>query len=134
VRQAYGADSFLVGSTTHAGSVTAASNWDEPTQRKKVRPSLAGSYERLFHDTGLERFLLVLREPEVAAALRDARLERAIGVIYRPETERTSHYFRARLAAQFDAVLHVDETSALVPLERWTHDEIDLPETFPTGM
>ncbi len=134
VREKHGSRAFLVGFTTHHGSVTAASNWDEPAQRKRVRPSLAGSYERLFHDVGLERFLLLLREPTSRQALRDQRLERAIGVIYRPETERQSHYFRARLADQFDAVMHIDETSALQPLERWAHDEIDLPETFPSGM
>lgn len=134
VREKYGPDAFLVGFTTHTGAVTAASNWDEPAQRKRVRPSIAGSYERLFHEVGLERFLLLLREPPAREALREPRLERAIGVIYRPETERLSHYFHARLADQFDAVLHIDETSALEPLERWAHDEIDMPETYPTGM
>jgi erythromycin esterase-like protein len=134
VRQKYGPDGFLIGFTTHAGSVTAASNWDEPSQRKRVRPSLAGSYESLFHDVGLERFLLLLRESPIRETLREARLERAIGVIYRPETELLSHYFGARLSQQFDAVLHIDETSALEPLERWAHDEVDLPETYPSGM
>jgi Erythromycin esterase len=66
--------------------------------------------------------------------LKDPWLERAIGVIYRPESERVSHYFRARLPDQFDAVLHIDETSALEPLERWAHDEVDLPETYPSGI
>lgn len=134
VRQAYGDATFLIGFTTHAGSVTAASNWDEPAQRKAVRPSMAGSYERLFHDVGISQFLLLLREGATREALRTARLERAIGVIYRPESERVSHYFRARLPEQFDAVLHIDETSALKPLERWAHPEADLPETYPSGM
>jgi erythromycin esterase-like protein len=134
VREKYGADAFLVGFTTHTGTVTAASNWDEPAGRKRVRPSIAGSYERLFHEVGLERFLLLLREPAERAALQQPRLERAIGVIYRPETERQSHYFRARLPEQFDAIVHIDETSALEPLERWAHDEVDLPETYPSGM
>jgi len=134
VREKYGPDAFLVGFTTHAGAVTAASNWDEPARRKRVRPSIAGSHERLFHEVGLERFLLLLRAPSMREALREPRLERAIGVIYRPETERLSHYFRARLPDQFDAVLHIDETSALEPLEQWAHDEIDLPETYPSGM
>jgi erythromycin esterase-like protein len=134
VREKYGKDAFLVGFTTHTGSVTAASNWDEPAQRKRVRPSIAGSYERLFHEVGLDRFLLLLRETRVRDALRAPRLERAVGVIYRPETERLSHYFTANLPEQFDAVLHVDETTALEPLERWAHDEIDLPETYPSGM
>ena len=134
VRQTHGGQAFLVGFTTHSGTVTAAANWDEPAQRKRVRPSIAGSYERLFHDTGMSRFLLLLREGPAREALRDARLERAIGVIYRPESERLSHYFRARLSDQFDAVLHIDETSALEPLERWARDEVDLPETYPSGI
>jgi erythromycin esterase-like protein len=134
VREAHGAQAFLVGFTTHTGSVTAASNWNEPAQRKRVRPSMAGSYERLFHEAGASRFLLRLREGPAREALQEPRLERAIGVIYRPESERVSHYFRASLSAQFDVVLHIDETSALEPLERWAHDEVDLPETYPTGM
>jgi erythromycin esterase-like protein len=134
VRQKHGAQAFLVGFTTHTGTVTAASNWDEPAQRKRVRPSMAGSYERLFHDAGVSRFLLLLRDGPLREALRDERLERAIGVIYRPETERVSHYFRAQLPEQFDAVLHIDETSALEPLERWAQDEVDLPETYPSGI
>jgi erythromycin esterase-like protein len=134
VREKHGNEAFLVGFTTHTGTVTAASNWDEPAQRKRVRPSMAGSYERLFHDAGVGRFLLLLREPSVREALQKARLERAIGVIYRPESERQSHYFPARLPDQFDAILHIDDTSALEPLERWSHDEVDLPETYPSGM
>jgi erythromycin esterase-like protein len=134
VRQQHGSQAFLVGFTTHTGTVTAASNWDEPAQRKRVRPSMDGSYERLFHDAGMDRFLLLLREGPVREALREVRLERAIGVIYRPESERLSHYFRARLPEQFDAVLHIDQTTALEPLERWAHDEVDLPETYPTGI
>jgi erythromycin esterase-like protein len=134
VRQTHGAAAFLVGFTTHTGTVTAASNWEEPAQRKHVRPSIAGSYERLFHEAGVSRFMLLLREGRAREALRDARLERAIGVIYRPESERVSHYFRARLPEQFDVILHIDETSALEPLERWAHDEVDLPETYPSGI
>jgi erythromycin esterase-like protein len=134
VRQEHGPQSFLVGFTTHTGSVTAASNWDEPAQRKRVRASMAGSYERLFHDAGVDRFLLLLREGPAREVLLDERLERAIGVIYRPESERLSHFFRARMAEQFDAVLHIDQTTALEPLERWAHDEVDVPETYPTGI
>jgi erythromycin esterase-like protein len=132
-RQAHGDDAFLVGFTTHAGTVTAASNWDEPAQRKRVRPSLAGSYERLFHDAGITRSCVLLHGA-AREVLSEPRLERAIGVIYRPESERVSHYFHARLAAQFDAVLHIDDTSALEPLERWARDDVDLPETFPSGI
>ena len=127
VRQRFGDQAWLVGFTTHAGSVTAARDWGDPAQRRRVRPSLEGSWERLFHDTGLQRFLL-LQIPS------GERLERAIGVIYRPESERFSHYFRAGLADQFDAVIHIDETSALHPLEAWARDEVDLPETYPSGV
>jgi erythromycin esterase-like protein len=134
VRQAFGEQARSVGFTTHTGTVTAASNWDEPSQRKRIRPSMAGSYERLFHEADIERFLLLLHEPAVRHVLSAPRLERAIGVIYRPETERVSHYFRARLADQFDAIIHIDETRALEPLEPWAVDEADLPETYPSAL
>lgn len=134
VRESHGAAARLIGFTTHSGTVTAASNWDEPAARKRVRPSLPGSYERLFHDAGVSQFLLLLGEKDTREALRATRLERAIGVIYRPDTERISHYFRARLPDQFDAVLHIDETHALEPLERWSIDEVDLPETYPHAL
>jgi len=134
VRERYGKNAWLIGFTTHTGSVTAARNWDEPAERRRVTPSMVGSYERLFHEAGVSRFLLLLRDSPLRDALWAERLERAIGVIYRPESERLSHYFRARLPEQFDAVLHIDETSALEPLERWAHDEVDLPETYPTGI
>jgi erythromycin esterase-like protein len=132
VRERYGRDALAVGFTTYHGTVTAASDWDAPAERKRVRPALPGSYEALFHETGERRFLLPLRAREVVDALAGPRLERAIGVIYRPHTERVSHYFQARLPAQFDAVVHIDETRAVVPLERtagW--DAGELPETYP---
>jgi erythromycin esterase-like protein/predicted phosphoribosyltransferase len=136
VRERFGMNAVLIGQTTHTGTVTAASDWGDPAERKIVRPSLAGSYERLFHDTGVPRFLLSLRDDlEIAGALAAPRLERAIGVIYRPRTERMSHYFRARLPEQFDFVLHLDETRALEPLERtagWEAGEV--AETFPSGL
>jgi erythromycin esterase-like protein len=134
VREAYGDKAYAIGFTTHAGTVTAASNWDDPGERKRVRQSLPGSYERLFHEVGMERFALTLDDAETRAALAAPRLERAIGVIYRPETERLSHYVRARLPEQFDAVLHVDETHAVKPLEAWSRDEADVPETFPSAL
>jgi erythromycin esterase-like protein len=134
VRERFAEGAWLVGFTTHTGSVTAASDWGEPAERMRVRPSLANSYERLFHDAGLSRFALLLRQPEIRDALQVSRLQRAIGVIYRPETERVSHYFTARLPEQFDAVLHIDETNALQPLERWSRDEEDLPETYPSAL
>ena len=133
VREKYGRDTVLIGFTTHHGTVTAASNWDAPAERKNVRPALLGSYEAMFHATKLPRFLLTWREGDpTAERLGEARLERAIGVIYRPDTERMSHYFYARLPDQFDAVLHFDETRAVQPLDysaEWEAGE--LPETFP---
>src|SRR6195256_2560933 len=98
-REKYGSEAVLVGFTTHHGTVTAASDWGRSAERKRVRPALAGSYEALFHAAGRDRFLLILNDSgAIMRQLRDPRLERAIGVIYRPETERQSHYFRARLA------------------------------------
>jgi erythromycin esterase-like protein len=136
VRERYGREAVLIGFTTYTGTVTAASDWDKPSERKRVRAGLPGSYEALFHDVGLPRFLLTLRDGgQAAGALRGPRLERAIGVIYLPQTERQSHYFDARLSEQFDAVIHLDETHALEPLERhalWETGEP--PETFPTGV
>ena len=133
VRQRFGAEARSIGFTTHTGSVTAALGWDEPADLMAVRPSLAGSYERLFHETGLPAFALDLHGP-AAAALTPPRLERAIGVIYRADTERQSHYFTACLPKQFDVVVHFDDTRAVEPLERWSRHELDLPETWPTGI
>jgi erythromycin esterase-like protein/predicted phosphoribosyltransferase len=136
VRERFGADAVLIGQTTHTGTVTAASEWDQPAERKAVRPSMTGSYERRFHDSGIARMLLPLRDDAVlASAVATARLERAIGVIYLPRTERRSHYFVARLPNQFDFVLHFDETTALEPLERTVGWETGEPaETFPSGL
>ncbi len=136
VRQRYGRDAVLVGLTTYTGTVTAASTWGAPAERKRVRPGLSGSYEALFYDTGMRSFLLTLRDDgKVVTALRKRLLERAIGVIYLPETERLSHYFYARLPDQFDAVLHFDETRALEPLDSTTHWERgEVPETFPSSL
>lgn len=136
VRETVGRNCFLLGFTTYAGSVTAASNWDGPAERKTVRPALPGSYEALFHRTGFPAFFLPLRDTaSVSDALREPMLERAIGVIYRPETERMSHYFHARLSEQFDAVLHFDQTRGVEPLERTAEWETDEPvETYPFGV
>jgi erythromycin esterase-like protein len=133
MRERYGREAMLVGFTTHHGTVTAASDWGGMAERKRVRPALAGSYEALFHAAQPTRFLLTWPEGDTATErLHDPRLERAIGVIYRPETERMSHYFRARLPDQFDAVLHFDETRAVEPLERTAEWEAgEVPETFP---
>jgi erythromycin esterase-like protein len=135
-RERHGHEAALIGFSTYAGDVTAASDWGGPAERKRVRPALPDSYEALFHATGLPRFLLTLRDGDGAAAgLRKARLERAIGVIYRPETERYSHYFYARLPDQFDAIIHIDQTRAVQPLERGAGWETgEAPETFPHGV
>ncbi|MGZ5873929.1 MAG: erythromycin esterase family protein [Bradyrhizobium sp.] len=132
-REKYASEAVLVGFTTHHGTVTAASDWGKSAERKRVRPALAGSYEALFHAARRDRFLLVLNDSDVILQqLGVPRLERAIGVIYRPETERQSHYFRARLAEQFDAILHFDETRAIRPLESTAEWEAgELPDTFP---
>jgi len=99
-------------------------------------PALPGSVEALFHDVALPRFLLPLRDPgEALGALREPRLERAIGVVYRPDTERASHYFHARVAEQFDALIHLDHTRAVEPLERTARwREAEPPETYPSAL
>jgi erythromycin esterase-like protein len=136
MREWHGHDAFLVGFTTHSGTVTAASGWGGPAERKRVRPALPRSYELLFHEVGIPRFEIDLRNlGEAAGALREPRLERAIGVLYLPSTERGSHYFAAILPWQFDASIHVDVTTAVQPLEHlplWETGEP--PETYPMGM
>ncbi len=117
MRQANDKDTVLVGFTTYTGEVIAASEWGGKGERMKVRPALAGSYARLFRETGVPNFLLIFRGNEqLTQELARPRLERAIGVIYKPETERQSHYFEARISKQFDAVIHFDVTSAVKPL------------------
>ena len=135
-RERYGREVFSIGFSTYSGTVTAASDWGGTAERKRVLPALAGSYEELFHNVGVPRFWLNLRERNDATELlRARRLERAIGVIYRPETERWSHYFEACLPEQFDAIVHLDETRALEPLERSSEWECgELPETYPEGL
>jgi erythromycin esterase-like protein len=136
VRERHGKDSLLIGFTTYTGTVTAASDWGGPQQRKRVRPGLPESCEALFHQLQVPQFLVLPAiDKEETDALRKARLERAIGVIYRPETERLSHYFHARLADQFDAVIHLDETSALEPLDQESEAiPAETPETYPSGV
>ena len=135
LRERYDDAVLAVGFSTHTGEVTAANDWDAPAETKRVVPSLPSSYERLLHDTGIDRFYLDLTTGPARRALREPRLERAIGVIYRPETERQSHYFHARLSDQFDAVIHIDETTAVRPLDAvGIVDEHELPETFPSTL
>ena len=134
-REAYGRDAALIGFGTHSGTVAAASDWDAPMEVKAVRPSRPDSYEALCHQVGLDRFLLDLR-PEENVGLRQAlsarRLERYIGVIYRPETERWSHYSHASLADQYDGFVWFDRTSAVIPLPTEVGRGED--ETYPFGL
>lgn len=133
MRERHREDVVLVGFTTYDGTVTAAADWDAPSERKIVRPALPESWESLFHETGIPAFMLLLSGASTRLpALEARRLERAIGVVYRPDTERLSHYFDAHLPNQFDAVIHLDHTRAVEPLERtagWTAGEP--PETYP---
>lgn len=134
VRSGFGDRAVLVGFTTYEGEVTAASDWGAPTERKRVRPALPGSCEALFHTSTQPSFFL-RTGPQAHKRLVTPRLERAIGVIYRPETERQSHWFRASLAQQFDGIVHLDRTSAVEPLEltsTWLAGEP--PETYPSGL
>jgi erythromycin esterase-like protein len=135
-RKAYPGQTCLVGFSTYEGHVTAASEWDGPAERKRVRPGMSGSYEELLHRVGLPRYYLNLRDDSSARRLLlEERLERAIGVLYLPRTERQSHYFNAQLAQQFDAIIHIDRTEALVPLDAtsgWHSGEP--PETYPEGI
>jgi erythromycin esterase-like protein len=135
VKENYGLRTCNVGFTTYAGTVAAASDWGGDVERKEVRPGLKGSYEALFHEVKAPAFYLNLSLPAIETDLHMARLQRAIGVIYRPQTERASHYFYAHLSRQFDAVIHFDHSDAVTPLEQTSGwDETDLPETYPTGI
>jgi erythromycin esterase-like protein len=138
-KEKYGDRARLIGFGTHTGTVAAADDWDEPMKIKRVRPSLPDSYERMSHDSGIGRFLLDLRPGEGDDArqdLMDQRLERFIGVIYRPETERWSHYSHAILPRQFDAWLWFDETRAVTPLPAGLRpgEAPSVEETYPFGL
>ena len=140
VKEKWEARARLIGFGTHTGTVAAADNWDSPMKVKRVRPSLVESHERMAHDSGVGRFLLDLREGEVGGDLREAllepRLERFIGVIYRPETERWSHYSDAILVKQFDGYVWFDETEAVTPLpgERRAGEHVETEDTYPFGL
>ena len=142
VRERFAEASWLVGFTTHDGAVTAATEWDGAAEHKRVTPSRGDSIEGILHATGVERFLLPFRDqPRLSREFEHPLLERAIGVIYRPETERQSHYFHAQVARQFDALIHIDRTRAVVPLEadrawldgRASH-EGEAAESYPQGL
>lgn len=135
-RESFGEQVRLIGFTTHSGSVTAAGEWGGPAERKVVRPALNGSVEELFHEVGTPEFLISPLISRAAAEPLDAvRLGRAIGVVYLPATERQSHYYHVRPRDQFDAIIHIDRTTALEPLEMtstWIAGET--PETYPSGL
>ncbi|MFA9565969.1 MAG: erythromycin esterase family protein, partial [Acidimicrobiales bacterium] len=134
-RRDFGTDVFNVGFGTDHGTVAAASEWGGRLERKAIRPSHPDSYERVCHDTGVGAFLLHLREPvrpEVREELAAPLLERAIGVIYRPETELQSHYFQASLSHQFDEYVWIDATTPVTPLA--AHHLHGLPDTYPFGL
>ncbi|BDX33622.1 hypothetical protein TUM20985_41690 [Mycobacterium antarcticum] len=138
VREHHGEHSRLIGFSTYQGTVTAASEWGGPAELKSVRPGLPGSLEELFHEAGPAPFLIRMDgdgQSDAAEALSSVRLHRAIGVIYRPETERHSHYFHVRPADQYDAMIHLDVTTALTPLESASLQvEGQTPETYPSGL
>jgi erythromycin esterase-like protein len=133
VRERYPDDGVLLGFTTYAGTVIAADDWDGVAERKRVRPALPGSIEELFHDVEFKDFLVRFAgSPQSREALSSPRLQRAIGVIYRPDTERQSHYLQSRPAEQFDALIHIDETRAVEPLERTAgREQSEPPMTYP---
>lgn len=136
VRERFGREAVSIGFTTYDGTVTAASDWGASAERKTVLPAHRESYEALFHKVDGPNFFLNLRDnPDLRVHLNEPRLERAIGVIYRPETELVSHYFHARLPEQFDGILHYDHTRAVEPLERTAEWELgEVEETFPSGL
>ncbi|ANJ68201.1 protein-L-isoaspartate O-methyltransferase [Halothiobacillus diazotrophicus] len=134
-RRQFGENAYAIGLGTDTGTVAAAENWDSPMEIMTVRPALENSYEWLCHDSGIDRFLLPLRtarDPGLIQGLNQARLQRAIGVIYRPESERQSHYFTAKLPQQFDEFIWFDRTTAIKPLA--TEMLKSLPDTYPFGI
>ncbi len=136
VKEAHGRDAVTIGLSTYAGTVTAASHWGGKSETRPVRRALPGSYEDVFHAAGQDAFLLWLRDnTELDRLLGLSRLQRAIGVVYLPESERQSHYLYACLPEQFDAVIHIDRTNALEPLfSEQTVPAGEVPETYPEGI
>jgi erythromycin esterase-like protein len=129
MRRRAGAETLLAGFTTYAGCVTAAGEWGGPAEQREVSPAAPGSYEEILHRRELRR--LVLEPTGLPGRLK----ERRIGVIHRPQDERLWHYFQARMGAEFDFVVHLDETRAVAPLERMSDwDEDELPATYPWGL
>ena len=137
VKESFAADAISVGFTTYSGTVSAASAWGADVERKYVRPALDESVESFFHESMVKAFTIIPSEhPEIYDLFSEAYLQRAIGVIYLPASERQSHYFYAQLNHQFDAIIHFDHTNAVVPLDKnttWEQGE-DVPETYPFGV
>lgn len=136
IRERFNEDAFLVGLFTHSGTVAAASDWGGQLGKKNIPPSLTESYEHLFHRSEIPSFYLILRNNEQLSFLEREHLQRAIGIIYKPENERESHYFSASLNKQFDAIIHFDRTIAVSPLDRnagWEEGE-PLPDTYGSGL
>lgn len=137
VRLRHHSHAFSLGFTTYVGTVTAANDWDGPHAVRQVRPALPESYEALFHETldGRDALLVLRESPEDLESFLDHREQRAIGVIYCPRTERQSHYFRAYIRKQFDAVIHFDRTRHVQPLDAVEVITGEIaPETFPTSL
>lgn len=135
VRERFDTGSFLLGFSTYQGSVTAASEWGALAEIKAVNPAIAESYEDLFHQLQYKNFFLSLREESLLnRLLKLSRLQRAIGVVYLPQTERWSHYYFARLPYQFDGLIHLDHTHAVQALTTRAFTNVDLPETYPEGV
>jgi erythromycin esterase-like protein len=133
MRERFDGKAFLIGFTTYSGTVMAADEWGGEGRVKSVRQGMPASYEELFHRVGVPDFVL-LSDSALGPRLGE-RLQRAIGVVYKPETERVSHYFHARIMEQFDAVIHLDGTRAVEPLDRRAGPKRrEVPETFPAGV
>ncbi len=134
-RKAFGSQAYAIGFGTHAGQVAAADSWGADMQVMELRPSAAGSHERVFHDSGVPGLLLPLRslpaDPDLAG-LRESRLQRAVGVLYRPLTEMASHYFESVLPEQYDEYIWFDRSHAVTPLDSLSLEGV--PETYPFGV
>ena len=136
MREKYGEKALLIGFSTYQGTVSAASDWDRPVQRKTLLPAVDGSIEQLLHQVNIKDFILDFRNNhELAKHLKNPLLQRFVGVIYHPKTEYMSHYYHTTISEQFDALIYLDETSALEPLKvipHWHRGEMD--ETYPFGL
>lgn len=135
MRKKYLSETYLLGFMTYQGFVIAADQWGGPTKIKVVQQALENSYENWFHKLSIKNFLMLIKEQEkIETKLPTHLLQRAIGVIYLPETERQNHYFYANLVNQYDALIYFDKTRAVKPLEKIDpYPDHEMPETYPTG-